>query len=351
MEVRVTDLEPSREVESCEPVMSVILATPDCYETIRKTIRYLRTQTVKHQLEIIIVAPSARVLHLNESELKEFCRVRVVEAGQVASIGTANAKGIRQARAPIVALAEDHAFPAPEWAEALIAAHRHPWAAVGAVIRNPNDPTNVIAWADVLIGFGEYLAPGESRVVERLPGNNSSYKREVLLEYGSHLETMMETESLIHKDLRQKGHQLYLESSAQVSHLNFERVSSFLRVKYLSGRIFGAARARGWSLLYRLLYACGTPLIPLVRYRRLKKQWNSLRQRRRLPWGVMPMAWCGLLVSATGEMIGCCFGPGHAVRKRAKFEFHRVPHLRTTRSQGGMRDKLVKIWSKNNVLL
>lgn len=54
----------------------------------------------------------------------------------------------------------------------------------------------------------------------------------------------METESLIHKDLRQKGHQLYMESAAQVSLLNFERVSSFLCIKYLSGRIFGAARAQ-----------------------------------------------------------------------------------------------------------
>ena len=331
MEVGVTDLETSREAGSYEPVMSVVLATPDCYETIQKTIRHLRTQTVKRQLEIIIVAPSASSLHLNESELREFCRVRIVEVGRVTSIGSANAKGIRQARAPIVALAEDHAFPAPGWAEALIAAHRHPWAAVGAVIRHPNDPKNIIAWADVLIGFGEFLAPGESGVVERLPGNNSSYKREVLLDYGSHLETMMETESLIHMDLRQKGHQLYLESAAQVSHLNFERVSSFFRVKYLSGRVFGAARARGWSLFYRLLYACGTPLIPLVRYRRLKKQWDAFRQSRRLPWGVMPMAWCGLLVSAAGEMIGCCFGPGQAVEKRAKLEFHRVPHLKKRR--------------------
>ena len=336
MEVRVTELETSREAESCEPVMSVILATPDCYETIRKTIRHLRTQTVKHQLEIIIVAPSASLLHLNESELKEFCRVRVVEVDRVTSIGSANAKGIWQARAPIVALAEDHVFPAPGWAEALIAAHRRPWAAVGAVIRNPNNPKNVIAWADVLIGFGEFLAPGESKVVERLPGNNSSYKREVLLEYGPLLETMMETESLIQKDLRKKGHQLYLESAAQVSHLNFERVSSFFCIKYLSGRVFGAARARGWSLLYRLLYACGTPLIPFVRYKRLRKQWDSLRQSRQLPWGVMPMAWCGLLVSATGEMIGCCFGSGQAVGKRAKFEFHRVPHLAKTRKPRGV---------------
>ena len=311
-----------------EPALSVILATPDCYETIRKTIKHLRTQTVKHQLEIVIVAPSAMVLNLDTTELKEFCRVLVVEAGPITSIGSANTKGIRQATAPIVALAEDHAFPAPGWAEALIAAHQGPWAAVGAMIRNPNDPKNVIAWADVMIGFGEYLAPHESGVVERVPGNNSSYKRNLLLEYGPQLETMMENEMLLQKDLRRKGHQLYLETRAQVSHLNFETLTSFLTVKFLSGRVFGAARAQGWALPYRLFYACATPLIPLVRYRRYKKHWNALRKFTTLPWGVIPMAWCGLLISATGEMIGCCCGAGQAIAKREKLEFHRIPHLK-----------------------
>jgi len=321
------DPETSNKGESCEPVMSIVLATPDNYETIRKTVKHLRTQTVRRQLELIIVAPSTSLLGLDQSDMNEFCRVRVVEVGQITSIGSANAKGIRRASAPIVALAEDHAYPAPGWAEALIAAHRHPWAAVGSAIRNPNDPQSTVAWADVLIGFGEYLAPVESRVVERVPGNNSSYKRALLLEYGSLLEAMMETETLIHQDLRKKGYQLYLESSAQVFHLNFERLPSFLAVKYLSGRVFGAARARGWSPFYRLFYACATPLIPLVRYRRLRRCWDVIRQRYELPWGVIPLAWCGLLVSAIGEMIGCCFGAGRAVEKRAQFEFHRVPQL------------------------
>jgi hypothetical protein len=40
------------------------------------------------------------------------------------------------------------------------------------------------------------------------------------------------------------------------------------------------------------------------------------------------MAWCGLLISATGEMIGCCFGAGQAVAKRQKLEFHRIQHLK-----------------------
>lgn len=308
------------------PTMSVVIATPDCYETIRTTIRHLRTQTVKDQLEIILVAPAASMVDLDESELAVFCRVHVVEVAAVTSIGAANAKGIRQASAPLVALAEDHAFPAPGWAEALIAAHRQPWAAVSPVIRNANDPRSIMAWADFLIGFGEWLAPGVAGAAERLPGNNSSYKRAILLEYDAQLEAMMEAEALLHTDLRQKGHQLYLEPAAQVSHLNFERLSSFLSVRFLSGRVFGAARSQG-SLLHRVLYAGGAPLIPLVRYRRIRRRLSSSRARLQLPWGVMPTVLFGLLVSAMGELTGCCCGGGRAKEKRAKFEFHRLPHL------------------------
>ena len=127
------------------PTMSVILTTPDRYDTIRKTIRHLRKQTVTGELELIIVAPDAGTLDADQRDLGGFFRVRVVQAGPIASIGSANAKGIRAAAAPLVALAEDHAFPAPDWAEALIRAHRDPWAAVSPVIRNANRPRSRIA--------------------------------------------------------------------------------------------------------------------------------------------------------------------------------------------------------------
>ncbi len=48
------------------------------------------------------------------------------------------------------------------------------------------------------------------------------------------------------------------------------------------------------------------------------------------------MAWCGLLISATGEMIGCCFEAGQAVIKREKLEFHRLQHLVRPRDPGKM---------------
>jgi glycosyltransferase involved in cell wall biosynthesis len=127
--------------DSAVPEMSVVIVTPHRYETIRKTIKHLRAQTARDRLEVIIVAPSADKLGLDEAELEDFLQFRVVEVGAIKSTGGALAAGVRQARAPLVAYAEEHSYPHPAWAEALIKAHCQPWAAVGAVIANANPST------------------------------------------------------------------------------------------------------------------------------------------------------------------------------------------------------------------
>jgi hypothetical protein len=64
------------------PEMSVVIVTPDRYETIRKTMEHLRVQTARHRLEIVIVAPSAARLALPGRELDDFCRVDIVEVAR-----------------------------------------------------------------------------------------------------------------------------------------------------------------------------------------------------------------------------------------------------------------------------
>ena len=307
------------------PEMSVVIVTPDCYETIRKTIGHIRAQNIRDRLEVVIVAPSTDGLGLDEAELRDFLWVRVVEVGAIRSIAWANAAGVRQARAPVVVLAEDHCYPEPGWAEALINAHRQSWAAVGPVVRNAN-PDSSISWADLLLGYAPWLDPAPAGVIDHLPGHNSDYKQAILLDYGPDLEAMLEAESLLHWDLRAKGYQLYLEPAAKVFHLNFGRLSSWIPAQFHSGRVFGAARGRSWSPLRRLLYAGGAPFIPVVRV------WRILRRARRagsrhLPLNVLPALILGLVVSAFGELLGYASGAGDAKQKLSTFEFHRVRHL------------------------
>ena len=304
--------------------LAVILTTPDSYETIRKTIGYLRRQTARDRMEIVIVAPSVRDLKLCESELKSFANFHVVEVKAIKSIGAANAAGVRDAGAPLVAFGEDHAFPDPAWAEALIDAHRENWAAVGPVVRNAN-PGSAISCADFLIAYGIWQEGVSGGIVEHLPGHNSSYKRSVLLDYGADLETMLEAESVLHWDLNRRGYRLYLEPRAKISHLNFGVLSFWLAAQFHSGRMFASVRSRDWSPGKRSIYTCASPLIPGIRFWRLLRQ--LYHHSRKLPPRGWPAVVLGLTVSALGEMIGYALGAGHARRQLTHLEFHRVRHI------------------------
>jgi GT2 family glycosyltransferase len=308
------------------PEMSVVLVTPDGYETIRTTMKHLRAQTVRDRLEIVIVAPSVDALHLDHTELQGFLRFRVVEVGEVRSIAEGNAAGVRQASAPVVALAEDHSYPDPHWAAALIRAHRRPWAAVGPAVRNAN-PKSVTSWADFLIAYGPWSEPAAAGEIDHLPGHNSSYKRAILLDYGPELEAMLGAESVLHWDLRARGYRLYLEPRAKIAHLNFGLLSSLTRAQFHGGRLFAAVRAQRWPALRRLLYTAGALLIPFVRLRRILQQLPRSARRQYSALRILPVLLCGLTVSALGEGMGYALGPGDAGEKLSHFEFHRVHHL------------------------
>ena len=308
------------------PEMSVVVITPDRYATIRKTIRHLRAQKVRGSLEVLIAAPDAKELDLDESEVESFGRYVVVEVGPVSSTARARALGALAASAPIVAFAEDHAFPAPGWAEALIARHGEGWTAVGPVMANAN-PRSLTSWANLLIEYSYWLDPSEGGARDHLPGHNCSYKRDVLVAYGDRLEAMLDAESVLHWDLRRRGHKLYLEPKARTFHQNFSRLSPSFPLRFNGGRLFAAARARGWPIWRRTLFTCAAPLIPVVRCLRITRElFRPARPRRLLP-RLLPALLVGLIFDGAGEMAGYALGPGRAMAKLSDMEFHRERYL------------------------
>lgn len=311
---------------SIHPEMSVVIVTPDRYETIRKTIQHLRSQKTRDQLEVVIVAPSKDELSLIEEEVNDFFQFRIVEVGPIDSTAKARAAGVRQASAPVIAFVEDHSYPGPGWAEALIEAHRQPWAAVGPVLCNAN-PEGLTSWTNFLLEYGPWLDPREAKSVDHLPGHNGTYKRSHLLAYGPELEAMLEAESILHWDLRAKGYELYLEPEAKTSHLNFSSILSSIPLRFYAGRLFASTRARHWRWLRRFFYFTSSPLIPWVRLLRIVRElMRPGRQRNLLP-RILPALVMGLILDGVGEMIGYAFGRGHTMEKLSEMEFHRYRYL------------------------
>jgi len=287
----------------------------------------LLKQTVRDRIELVIVAPSEERLYFEQSLLKEFWGFQVVSVGQIRSVGKANAEGFRQARGELVALAEDHCFPEPGWAEALIVAHSDSCVGIGPVIRNAN-PATMVSWCDFLIGYCFWMEPLAAVETTFIPGHNSSYKRSVLIEeYGDQLGKMLESETVMHMDLYRKGYRLCIEPAACAAHVNFSLLSSWLPVQYYAGRVFAGNRRHNWSVSKRLLYGIAFPLIPLVRLYRISKELTRPGRPRYLLVRLLPLLLFGLLFDGLGQMIGYLTGSGNATDKLGQFEFNRINHI------------------------
>ncbi len=309
--------------------MSVITVTPKGYDAIRNTLECLRLQTARRQLELIIVAPSKRNLNLDPSFTSDFFGAQVVEVGTIQSTGQAIACGIHQASAPIVAYAEEHSYPQPEWAAALIEAHQKPCAAVGAKIINHN-PESIVSWTNIITDFapwGLYAKQGE---MFRLPSHHTSYKREVLLTYGSKLGSLLEAESVLQADLIAKGYKLFWEPRAEAHHVQMSQFSSYLKGELCGGRLYGAVRAEfeGWPLWKRLLYIAGSPLIPFVRFGRLCYEMKSHPVPNSISLSLWGRVFLGLVLHTAGEVLGYAVGSGDAALQRVSYELDRFRHVR-----------------------
>lgn len=304
--------------------LSVVMLTPDSGGSLRRTLAALAAQSAGRAIEIVFVAPVAADLRIDAGDLAAFGSTQVVEIGPMTSTSAARAAGVHAARAPLVAFAEDHCFPMDGWADALIEAHRSPWAGVGPVVRNAN-PETATSWANLLLEYGPWLDPIPAGEYDHIPGHNSSYKRDVLLTCGDALPEILEAESILQWHLRGLGHCFAIEPAARTCHENFSKLGASFPLRFHGGRLFAASRAREWSGVRRALYTCAAPLIPVVRLLRTLQT----ARRVRVPLTVRLVAVLALLVAldGIGELAGYATGSGGAMRRLTDLEFHRERYV------------------------
>ena len=77
--------------------MSVVVVT-DHYRTIRRLISCLNAQTVRDQLEVVIVAPANTDLGLDQKALEGFARVQVVDIERVKPMSAQRGFALRPRR-------------------------------------------------------------------------------------------------------------------------------------------------------------------------------------------------------------------------------------------------------------
>lgn len=308
------------------PALTVVLAGLADAAALETTLLHLRAQTVRDDIEVIVVTSSVERLGALPLTMDEMHSCRVIEVPS-ATIGCeANAAGARAAAAPIIAFAEDHSYVDPHWGAALLEAHEGDWAAVGPEVGNAN-PATMTSWADFVISYGPWMEPADGGPRPFLLGHNCSYKRDVLLAAGDELGSLLESETVFHYQLAAAGHGLYLEPRARVSHLNFSRWTVSLRVQFHSGRVYASTLREGWSTPRKAIYALASPLIPLVRFGRSLRLIRRPSHRDIVPTAVIPALALGILCDGAGQVLGHIAGVGNSEEKLSGYEYRRVDNV------------------------
>lgn len=287
-----------------EPALSVILVT-DRYDTVRLVIEHLRVQSARERLELVLVVPADASLS-PEAEPAGFARTRIVQMESLSPLAEAYAAGIRVASGRAVFIGETHSYPAPDWAEKLIAAQEESWTVVVPGLGNAN-PDGALSWAAFALDYGLW-AGGPRREIDRIPVHNLAFARAPILELGPRMRDLLEPGSVLPAALRKRGHRFLLEPAGRVEHVNISVLRHWLRERFLVGRRFGWTRSAAWSWPRKLAYSAGSPLIPpLMIWRTLREVRPNLRQHSTPPL-MLPAVGLGAAAWAVGEVLGYLLG-------------------------------------------
>lgn len=309
-----------------KPSISVILSTMGSLATLEQTIARLLDQTICGEMELVLVSPPQDEPWWMGALSNRFHNVQRVVIPSFVSIAASYADGVRAASSAIVALGEDHCFPEPDWGAELVAAHRGDWAAVGPQVSNAN-PDSAVSRADFLIGYSPWSAPCQAGQREILPGHNSSYKRSVLIEFGDSLADWLQAETVLHYELVRSGHRLYLEPRARTAHVNFSRLSSWVGVQLMQGRVFASERRKDWAVGRRLFFAAASPLIPFVRLAKITREYYAVPRPTAAYLSTLPHLFLGLALDGIGQGMGYALGAGDTLDRISALELQRVDHI------------------------
>jgi Glycosyl transferase family 2 len=258
------------------PRLSFILAT-DTGQTVSRVIDSLRQQTVRDAIEVVLIAPSTDAVRNVLAHRDEFAGMPVVE-NPVTDLAQARAAGVRAATAPIIFIGETHSYPHPELAEMLLKAFHGPWAVAIPAFQNAN-PSGPLSWANFFSDYGYWAEGRAAGEIAEVPLHDAAIRRSVLLELGDRLPLALGFGDEIYLAIRSGGHRTYYEPAARIEHAHITQPTAWLFERFLLGLLTASYRAQRWSVSRRLAYVAGSPLIPLVLFRRMLPAIRRMRRQ------------------------------------------------------------------------
>lgn len=316
------------------PELSVILVVGRERQRAARALGSILSQSLIDRMEILLFDLGPE--NLLPVEGSDHPRVKMTRTGPDELISAARVRGVRAASAPVVSFMEEHCEMQPGWAETIVVAHRGPWAAVGSDLVNGN-PGAGSSDQVFRVNYGIYVRPNAQRgPIRCVAGENSAFKREVLLRYENELEQMFYADLVLQWKMAEDGYAIFYEPAVQIAHKNETTFRSLATGVFYFNWCFANVRARvfRWSIFRRALWIALSPLLPWLRLAKMSlralraKRVSLIRFLRDVPF-ILGANYC----STAGQVTGLLNPMDRAARKISHFEMNEPRLSRTEWTQ------------------
>lgn len=238
--------------------------------------------------------------------------VKLVEAPRDATIPRLRALAFRACDGDVVGVIEDHVLVPSDWTDEMLRAHREGAAVVGGSVANAARD-DLVDRAAFLCEYSHALDPPPDGPVDALPGNNVTYRRELLERFRPVVEEGG-WEDRLHRALREAGVELECRPEIRVAHEMHYSAGEYASQRFLYSRALAALRLEGRAAWQRWAYAAATAALPAVLLARIgARAWRA--GRGGLFFLSLPLQVVFVTAWAAGEAVGALAGDGGALAR------------------------------------
>ena len=291
-----------------EPELSVVVASVNGLPYLARCLQALHEQAP--EAEVVVAdwtdEPTRALVR------ERWPAVRLLSFDRPMAVPELRAAGIGEARAPYVAVIEDHCVVQPGWSAAVLRGHRAGHPVVGGEIINVVTG-RVRDWAAFYCEYSEHMDPLPAGPTPSLPGMNVSYDRAALAAMAP-LLAEGRWETWLHPQLEREGFAFHVEDGMVLGHDKDFGFREFASQRWHYARSHAGIRNPELGPR-RLIYAAGSPLIvPLMLKRIVRNVRDKPRHQRRFVQAT-PLVLVYLVVWAAGEAAGYVLGGGRSLLK------------------------------------
>ena len=210
-------------------------------------------------------------------------------------------EGIDAARGDIVALTISPMVPADDWLETMRRQLAARDVVAGAI--DPGPRLRLSDWAEYFCRYARDLRPFEPHECLDLPGDNSAYRRELLV---ARRELFRDGfwEPVVNRALAADGVALWHDPALVVRQGRSAGVAAFTRQRLLHGRAYGSQRGARFGRGRNVAGVLGAPLVPVLMTARVVREVGSRRRYGLRLAAALPLVFWFNTAWAAGEAAG-----------------------------------------------